>query len=90
MKIISLTPTDTTEVTRDYQIEARLVVLECRYEAMKERFDRNPDTLTPSKLREFSEVSLEINRLKCERLRRLLDEQRHTTQNWTIYRNPQK
>ena len=90
MKIVSLKPTDPTEAMSDYQIEARLTLLECRYEAIKERIDRNPDTLTLSLLREFSELSREINRLKYEIVRRLLAEHEQPTHNWTIYRNPQK
>ena len=90
MKIVSLKPTDSTEAMSDYQIEARLTLLECRYEAIKERTNRNRDALTPGLLREFLELSREINRLKFEIVRRLLAEHEQPTHNWTIYRNPQK
>ena len=90
MKIVSLTPTDPTKAMSDFQIEERLVVLECRYRAIKERIDRNPDTLTLSLLREFSGVALEISRLKCELARLWLKEQQPPTHNWTIYRNTKK
>ena len=90
MKIVSLTPTDPTDAMSDYQKEARLTLLECRYEAIKERTNRDPDTLTPGLLREFSELSQEINRLKYESVRRLFAEHEQPARRWTIYRNPQK
>ena len=90
MKIVSLTPTDTADAMSNYQREAALILLECRYEAIKERADRSPETLTPSLLREFLELSKEINRIKTESARRLLDKPISPAHRWTIYRNPQK
>lgn len=97
MKIVSLTPTDPAIAMNDWQIEARIAQLDRRIGEIHWRVDHEPDTLTPSLVRERLELSKERNHLTFEQLKRKFDcleqmtaQPKPAASRWTIYRNPQK